>query len=74
VRHAFTALLNEEGLYIIGRADEGVGGYTPQYRFGVYPSYDEAKARADEENARLGLSKEEATTIVLSTLFKRVPK
>ena len=67
-KHAFTAIVEpgREG-YIIGRADYGLGGYTP-LRHQIFKTYDEAKRHADEVNEREGLTKEQALKIVFNTM------
>lgn len=66
-RYAFAAVESEgTPAYIIGRADEGEPGYTPMpIGFG---SYEHARRFADLKNEDLGLSKEEAALIILSTM------
>jgi hypothetical protein len=67
MKHAFSAIVDENG-YSIGRADEGTRGYTPQPDFGAFPSWDAAKAKADELNKEFGLSEQEVARIVLGTM------
>ena len=67
-KHAYTAvLIKGGGGFGIGRADEGTKGYTlvPGERF---TTHAEAKHRADDMNARLGLTAVEAWEIVAGTM------
>lgn len=72
-RFAFTGVIRpvihegEDG-YMIGRADEGIPGYTPVPSEGTFAKYDEAQARANRMNETLGLEPGEAWKIVASTL------
>ena len=51
-RHAFTAVVLETG-FGIGRADEGIPGYTPRPDLGQFSSYDdEAKGRCPQCRSR----------------------
>lgn len=67
IRFAYTGLVGD-GFYFIGRADEGVTGYTPLPNCPTFPTYDEAQEWAKSENEELGLSPLEVSKIVLSTL------
>jgi hypothetical protein len=42
--------------YVIGFICEGRKGYTPLPQFGKFTAYDEAKSKADELNAKTGLT------------------
>ncbi len=71
---AFTGVMHE-GKFIVGLAEQDVPGYTPilqMTEFGpmgsTFPSYDAASDYADEMNAELGISKEQAIRIVLSSM------
>lgn len=66
-KYAYTAVVESSG-FIIGRADYGVGGYTPMRRHPVFPAWDAAKKFADELNEREGLTREEALEIVFNTM------
>jgi hypothetical protein len=66
-KHAYTAIVKVGG-YIIGRADEGTSGYTPEPQFGNFVAYDKAKTKAEKLNSELGLTSEEALLIVLGTM------
>jgi hypothetical protein len=68
-RHAYTAIVRVGG-YVIGRADEGTPGYTPEPSFGTFTDYQKAKDRADKLNRALGLTEAEAMLIVLDTMRK----
>ena len=69
-RFAFTAVITGKG-YSIGRADEGVRGYTPKPEFGTFEKWDDAVAVARARNVDLGLTDREAFQIVASTMAKR---
>ena len=66
-RHAYTAIVGPDG-YIIGRADEGVQGYTPVYLSRTFTTYQDAKSFADELNRNLGRTLKEAYAIILGTM------
>jgi len=66
-KHAFTAIVESEG-YIIGRADYGIGGYTPMRREPTFKTYDAAQKFANGLNEKMGLTKEEALKIVFNTM------
>jgi len=69
ITYAYTGLIDMEAKdYIVGRADKGTRGYTPQPGFGHFPKLTEAQAAADGENEREGLNKREALLIVYSTM------
>jgi len=68
-KYAYTAVVVPTG-FQIGRADYGTRGYTPFPKAGSFRSYDEAKARAKELNAGLGLTEREAFEIVMDTMRK----
>ena len=65
-RFAYTAIVDKRGCSI-GRADEGIQGYTPMSGL-VFKTYDEADDHADAMNKELGLDNEEAIKIVASTM------
>jgi hypothetical protein len=67
VRFAYTAFVAVSG-YVIARADEDQAGYTHQEAFGTFPSYEAAKARANDLNRDIGLSFQEAYKIVTSSM------
>ena len=69
MKSAFTAVVRNG--YFIGRADEGISGYSPQPTLGQFTSYKEACEKSDELNKSLGLSKIEALKIVGSTMGAR---
>lgn len=70
---AFTGVMHE-GMYVIGLAEQDVAGYTPLLLksqagpMGMFPTYDAASKYAEDMNAELGISKEQAIRIVLSTM------
>lgn len=70
-RSAYTAVIEERG-YCLGVAVEGEAGYHPVREDsdagGTFETYELASACADAYNASLGLTKEEATRIVISTM------
>lgn len=67
-RFAYTAIVDEGG-FRIGRADEGVPGYTPLPDLGEFESYEKAAEKAEELNTAGGLEKLEAFRIVASTMW-----
>lgn len=54
--------------YTIGLADRDEPGFSPMREPLVFDTYDEAKTEADARNAALGLTREEATKIVASSM------
>ena len=54
--------------YIIGLAEFGTAGYTPDPREEPYSSYEAAQKRANEINEKLGLSPLDAFAIVADTI------
>ena len=73
---AFTGV-EYEGRYVVGLAEQDVPGYTPMVLMskfgpiGIFPSYDAAYEYAVDMNLELGISKEQAIKIVLSSLRLR---
>jgi hypothetical protein len=67
-RCAFTPVVNNEGKgFILGRADEGIFGYTPlPHR--IFETMDEAQEMADYLNDELGVSREDSFEIIGSTI------
>lgn len=69
----FTGVMYE-GKYIVGLAEQDVPGFTPiVYKtaaglMATFPSYDAASAYADEMNVELGITKEQAIRVVLSSM------
>lgn len=68
IRHAFVAIVAPEGKFAIGRADEGIRGYSPQPELGEFDSYTQAFDKAQEYNEAMGLSDDEAALIICSTM------
>ena len=71
---AFTGVMHE-GKYIIGLAEQDLPGYMPIFLMtesgpmgSTFPSYDAASEYAADMNAELGISKEQAIRIVLSSM------
>ncbi len=69
--HAFTATIFN-GMYIIGRADLCVDGYTPM-DLGIFKTYAEASDAADKLNEKLGLSIDDAARIIGTTMHRKSP-
>lgn len=67
----YTGIVDSTG-YSIGRADEGIQGYTPVPAQGRFDSYDAAQAHADKLNEARGFSKIEALRIVFTTMRRSV--
>ena len=65
-KYAYTPIVEAIGI-ILGRADYGVGGYTPM-RYRIFQTYDEARNFADEVNESEGLTKKDAFEIVSNTM------
>lgn len=66
-KHAYTAIVEPNVGYIIGRADYGIGGYSPM-RHRIFKALDDARKFADELNAAEGLTKEQVLKIVFNTM------
>ena len=66
-RTAFAAVC-DGAFFGIGLAEEGERGYFPQAGFGHFGTYDEARIKADELNAQLGLDKMDAAMIVAGSM------
>lgn len=62
---AAVAVVTTEG-YALGYADRDIKGYTPTSY--TYPSYEDANRAADLWNERAGLSKRDASDIILTTM------
>lgn len=68
-RLAYTAvMIGTTGKWGLGIAEANVAGYSPIKGSGPYPTMGEAEADAWHFNERLGLTKQEAFTIVASSL------
>jgi hypothetical protein len=67
-RHlAYVATVTEQG-FGIGIAERDSPGYWPAPDKGTFPTYEAASARASELNTATGLSLEEASEIVCSSM------
>ncbi|MBE3086271.1 MAG: hypothetical protein IMZ64_08655 [Bacteroidetes bacterium] len=64
-RHAFGPVIYGKG-FSVGRAEEGVPGFTPTRPYCA--TYKEAQDHADALNKQLGLTPKEAWEIVASTM------
>jgi len=71
-RIAFVAIIDEKN-YKIGLCHEDIDGYTPTL-FGPYSTYESYNKMADELNAGLGLTKEDAYKIIASTMRRKPEK
>lgn len=69
-RFAFTAVVQANVGFIIGKAIEGKKGYIPVSEKGIFDSYDKAMAEAEKMNDQIGLSRKEAFYIALETMTK----
>jgi hypothetical protein len=69
-RWVYMALVDDRG-YSIAIVEENVHGYRPCPKFGMFPTFDAAKARAYKENADRGFSITDALPIMLSALSGR---
>jgi hypothetical protein len=69
-REAFVAVLMGRA-FGIGLAQENERGYYPQVGFGSFDTYEAASAKAQELNALLGLSADDAAMIVCSSMRKQ---
>lgn len=69
-RFAYAQVISGRG-FGIGRADEGIPGYTPCPEYGVFATLDEAAHKAEELNTRRGISEDAAFQIVASTMVLR---
>ena len=67
-RIAYTVILEPGHGYILGIAEEGVAGYTPDERYGVFKDHAVAKGMTEMLNTRLELSPKEVCLIVLSSI------
>lgn len=67
---AYTPVVSEKFAtgYGLGVAERDVAGYVPREDLGASPSWEDAKARAASLNAELGLTREQAFDIVMSSL------
>jgi hypothetical protein len=76
-RFAFLPVVHNDRAYpggsaiILGRADEGTRGYTALKELGTFTTIDAAKHAADHLNGLLGLDKQTASMIALSTMHVR---
>lgn len=68
---AWVAIINLDGQYTIGLAEQGIKGYSPLDRWNhiTFPSYDSACKEAAQRNNHLGLTKDQALQIIGSTMF-----
>jgi len=70
---AYTAVIDTSGDVRMGVAERNRPGYSPikdeADLGGTYESYEQAQEIAAALNKRLGLTKEEASKIVLSSMF-----
>lgn len=64
---AWTAIVDGSG-YTIGLAERDVAGYSPLRRRIEFSSYDEAHADAVIRNTRMGVTTDEALSIVASSM------
>lgn len=64
-KFAFTVLSMKDG-YVIARAIEGIRGTSPVLKEGKFEDYQQARLKADELNAALGLTDDEAQEILNS--------
>jgi len=66
--HAITARSRDgqttSGCYVIGLLREGTKEYTPQLDFGLFADYNDAQNKADELNARTGLTKGQINRLI----------
>lgn len=72
MRSAYTSIVTEKG-FAIGRADEGIQGYTPCPQFGTFETEVQAKVKVLALNTDLGIGEKEALMIVISTMRGRKP-
>lgn len=74
---AFTGVM-DEGNYVVGLVEQDVSGYIPMVLMskagplGTFSTYDAANAYAEDMNRELGISKEQAIEIVLSSMRRRM--
>lgn len=66
--HAFTAVAIPGRGFMVGRADLGKKGFTPQREHGRFGRHEEAKAVADRLNKELGLTDEQVWKLVMGTM------
>lgn len=62
------------GKFGIGAAEQDLPGYWPIPGHGVFETYDEARKKADELNAQLGLTPDAAAAVVCSSMRKQNTK
>lgn len=65
---AWAALMDDDGTYSLGLATRDEPGYAPLKEPLGLATYAEATAEADARNERLGLTREEATKIIASSM------
>jgi len=70
-RMAYTAITGRGG-YTIGLAYEGTLGYSLEPSFGVFPTWEDARAKSAELNKALGLTYSEGLAIAASTMGEGV--
>ena len=67
-KFALTAVIQDRK-FGIGAAEEGTKGYSPT-TYGPFDTWDEAVEFADMVNEQIGLTKEEASKIIIGTMRK----
>ena len=65
---AFAPVCTHNGRFGLGLAERNEPGYWPMVGFGEFDTWEDARASADELNAKLGLDLETAALIVASSM------